>query len=62
MVRANGSDFAELARTYSDGPSKNRGGDLGFLDVVIWLKAFNDFVFSKPTGSMALLKQILVIM
>ena len=47
LVRAKGSDFAELARTYSDGPSKNRGGDLGFFRRGDMVEAFNDFVFSK---------------
>ncbi len=56
LVRANGSDFAELARTYSDGPSKNRGGDLGFFRRGDMVEAFNDYVFSKPTGSIGVVK------
>ena len=56
LVRANGSDFAELARTYSDGPSKNRGGDLGFFRRGDMVEAFNDFVFSKPTGSIGVVE------
>ncbi|MEC8238687.1 MAG: peptidylprolyl isomerase [Bacteroidota bacterium] len=56
LVRANGSDFAELARTYSDGPSKNRGGDLGFFRRDDMVEAFNDFVFSKPTGSIGVVE------
>ena len=55
-MRANGSDFAELARTYSDGPSKNRGGDLGFFRRDDMVEAFNDFVFSKPTGSIGVVE------
>jgi peptidyl-prolyl cis-trans isomerase D len=56
LVRSNGSDFAELARTYSDGPSKNRGGDLGFFRRGDMVEAFNDFVFSKPTGSIGVVE------
>ena len=56
LVRANGSDFAELARTYSDGPSKNRGGDLGFFRRGDMVEAFNDYVFSKPTGSIGVVE------
>jgi peptidyl-prolyl cis-trans isomerase D len=56
LVRANGSDFAELARTYSDGPSKNRGGDLGFFKRGDMVEAFNDYVFSKPTGSIGVVE------
>ena len=56
LVRPNGSDFAELARTYSDGPSKNRGGDLGFFRRGDMVEAFNDFVFSKPTGSIGVVE------
>lgn len=56
LVRANGSDFAELARTYSDGPSKNRGGDLGFFRRGDMVEAFNDYVFSKSTGSIGVVE------
>ena len=56
LVNANGSDFAELARTYSDGPSKNRGGDLGFFRRGDMVEAFNDYVFSKPTGSIGVVE------
>ena len=56
LVRTNGSDFAELARTYSDGPSKNRGGDLGFFRRGDMVEAFNDFVFSKPIGTIGVVE------
>ena len=56
LVRANGSDFAELARTYSDGPSKNRGGDLGFFKRGDMVEAFNDYAFSKPMGSIGVVE------
>ncbi len=56
LVSANGSDFAELARTYSDGPSKNRGGDLGFFKRGDMVEAFNDYAFSKPMGSIGVVE------
>ena len=51
LVRAKGADFAELARTYSDGPSKNRGGDLGFFRRGDMVEAFNDYAFANPIGA-----------
>ena len=51
LARAKGADFTELARTYSDGPSKNRGGDLGFFKRGDMVEAFNDYAFASPIGS-----------
>ncbi len=51
LTRRSGSDFAELARTYSDGPSKDRGGELGFFKRGAMVEAFNDFVCSKAIGT-----------
>jgi peptidyl-prolyl cis-trans isomerase D len=56
LARANGADFAELARTYSDGPSKNRGGDLGFFRRGDMVEAFNDYVFTKTIGSIGVVE------
>ena len=56
LARANGADFAELARTYSDGPSKNRGGDLGFFRRGDMVEAFNDYAFAKPIGSIGVVE------
>lgn len=56
LVRRSGSDFSELARTYSDGPSKNRGGELGFFKRGAMVEAFNDFVFSKSVGSLGVVE------
>jgi len=50
-VRNSPNKFSELAFEFSDGPSKNRGGDLGFFQEGTVLKPFNDFVFSRKVGS-----------
>jgi peptidyl-prolyl cis-trans isomerase D len=56
LASGKGADFAELARTYSDGPSKNRGGDLGFFRRGDMVEAFNDYAFAKPIGSIGVVE------
>ncbi len=56
MVKKQGADFADLARNYSNGPSKSRGGDLGFFSQGDMVKNFDTFAFSKPKGSIGLVE------
>ncbi|WP_196885980.1 peptidylprolyl isomerase [Aureivirga sp. CE67] len=41
------ADFAALAMKYSDGPSANKGGDLGWNKDGVMVPAFNDFTFDE---------------
>lgn len=48
-----GEDFAKLAKTYSEGPSKDRGGDLGFFKKEDMVKPFADKAFSMHEGEIS---------
>ena len=45
-----GQDFAELAKKYSEGPSRDRGGDLGFFRQGQMVPAFDKAVFTMQPG------------
>jgi peptidyl-prolyl cis-trans isomerase C len=45
-----GEDFAELAKTYSEGPSAPGGGDLGYFRRGQMVKAFEDAAFKLQPG------------
>ncbi|GMR12125.1 MAG: hypothetical protein BMS9Abin29_0313 [Gemmatimonadota bacterium] len=53
MIRA-GEDFADLARRFSQGPSREVGGELGWIrrDGSM-VKSFEDAAFSLPPGSVS---------
>lgn len=45
-----GADFAQLASTTSECPSRSRGGDLGFIPRGREASAFEEAVYSQPIG------------
>ncbi len=50
-ARADGADFAALAKEYSDDPgSRNSGGDLGWIERGLTDPAFEDALFSMAPG------------
>lgn len=48
------TDFAELAKEKSEGPTAPRGGDLGFFQEGRMVPAFNDFVFGNSVGTIGI--------
>ena len=48
-----GQDFAELAKKYSEGPTKTKGGYLGAFTRETMVKPFADKAFSMKTGAVS---------
>ncbi len=48
-----GNEFAELARTYSEGPTRDDGGDLGYFSEGNMVKPFEEAVFSMKPGEIS---------
>jgi peptidyl-prolyl cis-trans isomerase D len=48
-----GKDFAALAEEYSEGPTKSKGGDLGYFSRGKMLKAFEDAAFKLKKGEIS---------
>jgi peptidyl-prolyl cis-trans isomerase D len=52
MAKA-GKDFAGLAKKYSEGPSKDKGGELGWFTRSQMVKSFADKAFSMSAGEIS---------
>ncbi len=48
-----GEDFAELAKTYSEGPTKDKGGYLGTFERDRMVKPFADKAFAMSAGEIS---------
>jgi peptidyl-prolyl cis-trans isomerase C len=48
-----GEDFAELASAYSEGPSRQEGGDLGYFPRGEMVEPFERAAFSVPVGDIS---------
>jgi peptidyl-prolyl cis-trans isomerase D len=48
-----GKDFAALAEKYSEGPTRSKGGDLGYFSRGKMLKAFEDTAFKLKKGEIS---------
>ena len=56
LAKGKPESFSELAFEFSDGPSKDQGGDLGFVQQGAMAKPFNDYIFSKREDSVGLVE------
>ena len=54
--KKSGADFAELAKTNSDGGSAPQGGDLGFFRKERMVPAFSDFAFGNRIGTIGMVE------
>ncbi len=53
MAKEEGKDFAELAKEYSEGPTKDKGGQLGAFKKGAMVKPFSDKAFSMKPGEIS---------
>ncbi len=53
ILAQKGGDFSALARQYSEGPTKDSGGDLGFFSAGQMVPAFDAAVFAMQAGEIS---------
>ena len=52
-----GANFAEMAKKYSDDPgSKDKGGELGFVQRGVMVPAFDNAIFTQPIGALTIVR------
>ena len=56
VVKRNPLKFAEYAKKLSDGPTKTKGGDLGWFTYGRMVPKFNDFIFNGKKGKIGLVE------
>lgn len=56
VVKRNPSKFADYAKELSDGPTKTKGGDLGWFTYGQMVPEFNDFVFNGKKGQIGVVE------
>jgi parvulin-like peptidyl-prolyl isomerase len=56
IVKRNPAKFADFAKELSDGPTKTKGGDLGWFTYGQMVPAFNDFIFEGKKGKIGLVE------
>lgn len=48
-----GANFEKMAKDFSDGPSKNKGGDIGFIKPGMTVKPFEETAFKLKLGQLS---------
>jgi len=56
VVKRNPGKFADYAKKLSDGPTKTKGGDLGWFTYGRMVPEFNDFIFNGKKGQIGLVE------
>ncbi len=56
VVKRNPAKFADFAKELSDGPTKTKGGDLGWFTYGQMVPKFNDFIFEGRKGKIGLVE------
>jgi len=56
IVKRNPAKFADYAKKLSDGPTKTKGGDLGWFTYGQMVPEFNDFIFTGKKGQIGLVE------